>query len=94
MSTTRTAIQTYVILSGQTFNSVEPYEALRDRLEAAREAMGFESTPEAFSANPMGAPMIQTRAIVHIDDEPVVVDACFNPMHVVLMYSTSGDPVI
>jgi hypothetical protein len=93
MSTTRTVVQSYIIISGQSLPSTEPYETLRDRVEAARESMGFTATEETFNANPMGVALVHTRAVVNVEGDAVEVDACFNPFYVTMMYAAIGEEI-
>lgn len=84
-------VRTYVQLAGtqQMLYCSDSYNEICDRVEAARHALIGIS--EESMGNPLSSPLVNVRMLVGIDDEQSMVDACFNPMHVLLIYRAHPD---
>jgi hypothetical protein len=90
---TETHVRTYIQLagSGQMLHCVDNYNDVMDRVEAARSASIRMSRKQV--DNPMGVGLVNVRMIVSLGDDEGngVVDAAFNPLHVLVMYRAHPD---
>ena len=88
-------VRTYVVLTnGDRLFITEPYGDVRARVDAVREAH-VHINEEGAMDNPLSLPLVNVRMIVRTDendeDGQAVVDACFNPMHLVTMFRAHPD---
>ena len=86
-------VRCFIILAScQTLHSTDSYQDVYDRIVAARDATVLMT--EDKMGNPLSLPLVNVRAVLrNPDDEdaPFVVDACFNPAHLVMMYRSHPD---